>query len=573
MDAAGHRYHTTTCFPDNVFNLTPINGGWTYSSLHEFGEGDDGTFPEFGVPLDAQSQYCVTEQFGTVLANRSSGIYKPNAVSRRYAQRMIVRARRLSIFLLLVVAAAQAQTIERLDGSKINPADVDAAVMRLMKAAEVPGTAIALINKDRVVYEKAYGYRDTEKKLPLTTDTVMPGASLTKAVFAYMVMQLVQEGRLDLDKPVYLYLPEPLPEYENYADVKDDPRYKQITARMLLDHTSGFPNWRSYEDDHKLHIHFQPGSRFAYSGEGMDLLQLVVETITKKDLKTLMQERVFGPLRMSRTSMVWQSVFESDYANSYDEYGRTIALDKWTHAQAAGSMSTTVHDFGNFVAAVMRGEGLKKGTLDEMLSAQVRIRSQHEFPSLDLTTTHENDAIKLSYGLGWGLLWTPDGKAFFKEGHDVGERNYAVAFPARKIAIVIMTNSANGEGIYQELLETLLRDTYTPIEWEGFTPYNKLPPTPPLKQHKRVAVEPSVLEKYVGRCSDPVHFPNVVLTVRYVGDHLSVQENDEPKQELLPDSATQFYSVNSDDEYTFAADGLKLILHADGKDIPFPRQP
>jgi len=175
-----------------------------------------------------------------------------------------------------------AQAIQRLDGSKISPVEIDATMARLMKAAEVPGVGIAIINGDRVIYEKAYGFRDTENKLPLTTDTVMSGASFTKAVFAYMAMQLVQEGRLDLDRPVYEYLPKPLPEYESYADLKGDLRYRQITARMLLDHTSGFPNWRAFEDDHKLHIHFDPGSRFAYSGEGMDLLQLVVETITKK---------------------------------------------------------------------------------------------------------------------------------------------------------------------------------------------------------------------------------------------------------------------------------------------------
>ena len=92
-------------------------------------------------------------------------------------------------------------------------------------------------------------------------------------------------------------------------DLKDDPRYRRITARMLLGHTTGFPNWRAFEDDHRLHIHFEPGTRFAYSGEGINLLQLVVETITKKDLEELMQERVFRPLGMTRTSMVWKSAF------------------------------------------------------------------------------------------------------------------------------------------------------------------------------------------------------------------------------------------------------------------------
>lgn len=468
---------------------------------------------------------------------------------------------------------AHAQTTERLDGSKISTAEIDATVTRLIKAAEVSGAGIAILNGDRVVYENGYGFRDTEKKLPLTTDSVMCAASFTKVAFAYMVMQLVEEGQLDLDKPVYQYLPKPLPDYPQYADLKDDPRYRRITSRMLLSHTSGFPNWRAFEDDHKLHIHFEPGTRFAYSGEGIDLLQLVVETITKRGLEDLMQERVFRPLGMTRTGMVWRPEFENNYANGYDDYGRSLGPQRRKHAEAAGSMQTTLHDFARFIAAVMRGDGLNKKTWDEMLSAQIRIRSKHEFPSMENVTSTENDSIRLSYGLGWGLFWTPVGKAFFKEGHDVGWRNYTVAFPEKQIGIIIMTNSGNGEGIYKALLETLLGDTYTPIEWEGFTPYDKLPPRAKLKQHHRISLQPSVLDKYAGRYADPVHFPKIILTIRREGDHLSVQENDEPRQELLPESAVNFYSTSSDDEYTFLAGGSKLTLHLERKDISFPRVP
>src|SRR5579859_3711385 len=298
-----------------------------------------------------------------------------------------------SILLLTIVigARAQADGAERLDGSKISAQEIDATVASLMKAGEVPGAAIAILNGDQVVYEKAYGYRDKEKMLPLTTDSTMSGASLTKVAFAYMVAQLVQEGRLDLDKPVYRYMPRPLPEYPQYIDLKNDPRYRRITARMLLSHTSGFPNWRAYEDDHKLHIHFEPGTRFAYSGEGIALLQLVVEAITSKDLEQLMQERVFRPLEMTRTSMVWQPAFENDYANGYDEYGRSLGPQKRNHADAAGSMLTTPHDFSRFLAAVMRGERLNRKTWNEMLAAQIRIHSEHEFPSLENITTDEND--------------------------------------------------------------------------------------------------------------------------------------------------------------------------------------
>ncbi len=147
-----------------------------------------------------------------------------------------------------------------------------------------------------------------------------------------------------------------------------------------------------------------------------------------------------------------------------------------------------------------------------------------------------------------------------------------MCFDQQKSGLVILTNSGNGEGIFKDVLDTLLKDTFTPIEWEGYTPYDKLPPRPPLKQHKQVAVDEKVLDRYVGRYAIP---PSIILTIRREGDHLSVQENDEPKQDLLPESETDFFSATADDAYTFKRDNsgrvTALILHADGKDIPIKR--
>jgi CubicO group peptidase (beta-lactamase class C family) len=326
------------------------------------------------------------------------------------------------------------------------------------------------------------------------------------------------------------------------------------------------------EDDRKLRIHFEPGSRFAYSGEGIDLLQLVVETIKKKPLDELMQDRVFQPLGMSRTSMVWQDRFETDYASGYDEYGRSLGPQKRKTPDAAGSMQTTVGDFARFLQAVADGKLLRSKTREQMLSAQVQILSKHEFPTLNNETTAENKGIRLSYGLAWGLYWTPYGKVFFKEGHDDGWRNYAVCFDKQKSGLVIMTNSGNGEGIFKAVLETVLKDTFTPIEWEGYTPYDKLAPRAPLKEHKQVAVDGKVLDRYAGRYELP---PNIVLTVRREDDHLSVQENDETKQALLPESQTDFFSTASDDAMTFQTDkqgrATAMILHVDGRDILIKR--
>jgi len=135
-----------------------------------------------------------------------------------------------------------------------------------------------------------------------------------------------------------------------------------------------------------------------------------------------------------------------------------------------------------------------------------------------------------------------------------------------------MTNSSNGEGIFKDILETLLRNTFTPIEWEGFTPYDKLPPREPLKEHKVVAVDPKLLDRYVGRYGDP---PNLILTIRREGDRLSVQENDEPKQELFPEGERQVFSKMADDVYTFEVDSqgrtTMMTLHTGEKDIPLKR--
>jgi CubicO group peptidase (beta-lactamase class C family) len=388
----------------------------------------------------------------------------------------------LPFALVLVMAAGVATAgrnspnapgVKRLDGSTISAAEIDATVTRLMSAAKIPGAGIAILNDQNVVYCKAYGYRDKEKSLPFTENSVMTAASLTKAAFAYLVMQSVQENVLSLDKPVYQYLSKPLPEYPDYKDLAGDDRYKKITARMLLDHTSGFPNWRWINEDKKLNINFEPGSRFAYSGEGITLLQFVLETVTDRSLAGLMRERIFVPFGMARTSMVWESRFESDFANAYDENGHSLGPQRRKYPDAAGSMQTTVTDYSRFLQAVLRSEGLRKETRDLMLSPQIPILSKHEFPSLSAETTDENKSIALSYGLGWGLYSTPYGKAFFKEGHDDGLRHYAVCFVKPGIGLLIMTNSEYGESIYKELLETLLKNTYTPIEWEQFTPYNQ----------------------------------------------------------------------------------------------------
>ena len=175
--------------------------------------------------------------------------------------------------------AAVAQTIP-------SGAAIDAEVGKIMASTHAKGMAVAVIDRGKVSYVHAYGIRNA-KGDPLTTDTVMYGASLTKTVFAYTVMQLVDQGKLKLDTPIKDYLDKPLPsygpdpvfpdKYGPYKDLAGDSRWEKITPRMCLTHSTGFSNFWFIEPDQKLRIHFEPGTRYSYSGEGLILLQFVIE--------------------------------------------------------------------------------------------------------------------------------------------------------------------------------------------------------------------------------------------------------------------------------------------------------
>lgn len=355
------------------------------------------------------------------------------------------------------------------------PADgqKDSMVIRLMREAKLTGLCLGIIENNKPVSIKAYGFRNKEGRMLNDTGTCFYAASLSKAVFAYLVMQLVDEGKINLDTPLANYLPKPLPEFQNYKDLAGDNRWQQITARHCLSHTTGFPNWRYFSprENNKLEIFFQPGSRYAYSGEGIYLLQVVVENITGKDLETMATEKIFSPLGMTRTGYIWHPSFENDYANGYDEKGDSIRKKKRSTANAAGSMETTIADYTRFMAAVNQGWSLSAKTFHEMLSPQIFIHSAHQFPSLSTNTSSANDRIHLSYGLGWGLFDTPSGTAFFKEGHDDGWVHYSMGMPSTGRALVIMCNSSNGEGVFKELVETIT-GVVIPWEWEGYFPYN-----------------------------------------------------------------------------------------------------
>jgi CubicO group peptidase (beta-lactamase class C family) len=388
-----------------------------------------------------------------------------------------MRRSSLSVCLLALCTVCAAQNssnhIRRLDGSSISIGEADAFAKKTLADAHVTGAEIVVLNDGRVVWSAAYGLRHKDPDLPMDADTTTWAASITKSVFATYVMQLVERGEFNLDQPVAAQLAKPLNEYEPYretaSDIVRDPLWPTVTPRMLLSHSSGLANFAFIEPDKKMHLHFKPGTQFLYSGEGIDLVQFIVEQKKGKPIDELMQEAIFTPLGMTHTGLIYRKEFESDVADRFDLNEKFHAQTKRFPARAAGSMSTSVDDLGRFTAALVDDKIISASTRKAMLTPVLYIHTQHEFgPSGD---SSEANNVGLAYGVGWGLLTkTKFGPAFFKEGHGDGAQNYMICFERKKSCMIVLTNSDNGELAFRPLFETILGDTVTPWEWEGYTP-------------------------------------------------------------------------------------------------------
>jgi CubicO group peptidase (beta-lactamase class C family) len=186
----------------------------------------------------------------------------------------------------------------------------------------------------------------------------------------------------------------------------------------------------------------------------------------------MVQEEVFQPLGMTHSSYVWQAAYDTDHCVGHDSLEHPYELDKRTVSHAAGSMYTTIGDFSLFYTALLNRKGLTRTSFQDMFRPQLPILSKQGFGPNALIEDKDPVTTPLWYGLGFGLLKTPYGIAFFKEGHSEGWGHYSIAFPDKGIAIILMSNSDQGESIYKELLATAIGDVYTPWYWMNYIPYH-----------------------------------------------------------------------------------------------------
>ena len=320
-----------------------------------------------------------------------------------------------------------------IDGRTIENSKLTSEILKIMEEEKIPAVSIAIINNNEIAYHDVLGVTNMKTMEPVSHKSIFEGASLSKPIFAYFALKMVEEGTLDLDKPLHQYLPHPDISPESQED------YKLITARMALSHQTGFPNHANGE---KIKLAFKPGTDFMYSGEGYQYLANVIGLIKdvecNEELNELFRKMVTKPLVMEHTTFIWDGYLEAHKVFGHNENGEptqnrpgSIGWNGKTF-NAFSSLHSEASEYARFIIAMLKKDGLLSTTFDDMLKEHTKFK--------------DDNPLKQAMGqTGWGLGFTQkitsDYTIHFHTGNNHDFQSYAMFVPEKQYGLVIFINS------------------------------------------------------------------------------------------------------------------------------------
>jgi len=342
-----------------------------------------------------------------------------------------------SLFLSVGLTSVWAQNPGKMSAV---PAD---SIYSWLKSNHVPAAAVGIIENNRIKSVSVYGELTGGVKALL--NAYWNVASLTKPVTAMTVLALVNQKKWDLDEPVSKYWVDP--------DIKDDPRTAKLTTRILLSHSSGFPNWRFNAPGKKLFFSFEPGTGISYSGEGYEYVRRALESKFHRSLQQLADEELFQPAKMKDTRYGWDEALDSTrFALPHDPAGNRIHNTKSTTIIAADWLITSISDYTLLGLYTIKGAGL---------SAQLYTDMSTIHTYFDTTAAHRNSGM----GLGWQIVRNLPGNEFVLAhgGSDDGVRTDIILLPASGRGIIVFTNGDNGSTVINKIMKSSLPDLRTAL--------------------------------------------------------------------------------------------------------------
>ncbi len=306
----------------------------------------------------------------------------------------------------------------------------DGVVLDEMRKQHIPGVALTILRDGKIIHQAGFGVADLEQDLPVRADTVFNIGSLSKQFLAEGILLLVQDGKVALDAPVSLYLP-------------DAPAsWSAITIRHLLSHTAGLIREAPAFDGGKIQsdidiirsaygvpLNAPTGTRFEYSNLGYFILAEVISRTSGKPWPAFFAERVFGPLGMNATRPTSLTDLIPHRARGYSwGEGRLLNAQSYLALRPSGAFTSTAADLAKWEAVLARG-GLTSGAPRAAMWTPAKLSSGEAAP----------------YGFGWRLE-SVEGHAEIGHGGSLpGFRSYYARYPEAKLAIIVLTNNGGAE--------------------------------------------------------------------------------------------------------------------------------
>lgn len=338
------------------------------------------------------------------------------------------------LFSLLVFSRQATGQVVLLSGEKIENTLIDKFIAEQMSTLNIKGLSIAFITNGSLSYHKTFGVSNIYTEEKVSKSTSFEAASLAKPMFAFFVMTLVKKKVLDLDTPLFNYLP--------YQDFENDQRYKQITARMVLSHTTGLPNWRGNEP---LKLKFQPGTDFSYSGEAYMYLARVIAHLTDhtpQNLDQLFQKEVASPLKLRNTHFAINRFVAKKLASAH-KGDRLVYDSSWDRKvfDPAGGLYSDARDYARFLSALMKESSQQTADINEMFKEQVKLSENDPRRATGIT----------GWGLGFSIKPTAQGINYMHGGNNLGYTSFFMINPGKKIGVVVLTNTDQCNSLKQNI--------------------------------------------------------------------------------------------------------------------------
>ncbi|SHJ20365.1 serine hydrolase domain-containing protein [Aquimarina spongiae] len=400
----------------------------------------------------------------------------------------------LKFLLLIVTIYSQAQNKTIYEFEKLIP--------KWQKEHKVPAVAVGLIENGKVIYAKAFG--EQRIGIPATDQTIFTVASLTKPIFTMVALNLIEKGELSLEEPLYNYHIDP--------DLTVNENLKKLNARYVLSHQSGFVNWRNMSPSKKLEFNFEPGSQYLYSGEGFEFLRKALTNKTGKSLTQWAEEVLFTPLGLESIAFTWNPNWDlNKVAYPYNVHMEEYEYVPRTELNAAAGLQTTIKDYAEVCAYVLKGGGLSKSLFDQMITPQVKVK--------------EN----LYYGLGWEVIPSLSNNeiVIMHPGNENGISTIVILLPKSKKGIVVFTNGDRGFEVYQKVIEAYLVEGEEIFEIKN----KKLIPKP------KYTVPSKEIENYLGTFQIK---ENVTFDIVKKEGQLNLAIPGQPLFKLVAQSKTMF---------------------------------